>query len=157
MQPLHMSERGRTHGHACGAHSYSYWMLLSCRFIYLHRVDTDPGQCAGVSFSVDAAAASLLSVSGQQVCICVHQLMHDFRMLKHGPTTLTSVLQVNFDNLALTNLTLQQLNVLNVSDGTYNFTNSNVIGAQTPRCQCLDEPFRAHGCPVEYPNEYGLF
>ena len=32
--------------------------------------------------------------------------------------------------MSLANITLTQLNVLNVSSGTYNFTDSNVAGAQ---------------------------
>ncbi len=36
------------------------------------RADVDPGHSAGVSFSVDAAAESLLSISGQQVRVKMH-------------------------------------------------------------------------------------
>jgi hypothetical protein len=47
------------------------------------------------------------------------------------------MLQVSFDALVLKNLTLQQVSVLNVSDGTYNITNSDVVGAQTHLTSCL--------------------
>ena len=45
-------------------------------------------------------------------------------------------LQVNFASLSLTNLTLEQYSVLNISSGTYNLTNGNIVGALPSSLAC---------------------
>ncbi len=53
--------------------------------------------------------------------------------------------------MSLANITLTTLNVLNISSGTYNFTNSNVAGAQPwrqsphPAAPCGFQSLLSHG------------
>ena len=81
---------------------------------------------AGVNFTIDPAAQSLLSITGQQVSA---RRLHGNLSCWSPQLPCSCPLQVNFAAMSLANITLTTLNVLNVSSGTYNFTNSNVAGA----------------------------